>query len=245
MSGSNSSAPPGNVRAAQAAPEAVALTVHGVAGPDLTDPGTATQARTRGGRLKMLLVLLVCASPVIASYLTYFVIRPDGRTNYSQLILPTRSLPAELNLRTLDGVPVTSKSLHGQWLMVAVGPAACDAACEQRLFMQRQLREMVGRERDRLDKLWLVTDDAPIPAALGEALGGKEPVTVLRADAAALARWLEPEAGHQLQDHLYIVDPMGEWMMRVPAQPEPGRVKRDIDRVLRASSFWDNPGRGS
>ena len=181
---------------------------------------------------------------MIASYLTYFVIRPDGRTNYSTLILPTRSLPAELNLRTLEGAAVTPKALQGQWLMVVVGPAACEADCEQRMFMQRQLREMMGRERDRLDKLWLVTDDAPIPPALSEALGGKAPVTVLRADAAAVARWLQPEAGQQLQDHVYIVDPMGEWMMRVPAKPEPARVKRDIDRVLRASAFWDKAGRG-
>jgi len=39
------------------------------------------------------------------------------------------------------------------------------------------------------------------------------------------------------------VDPMGEWMMRFPAQPEPARVKRDLERLLRASSFWDQPGR--
>ena len=85
--------------------------------------------------------------------------------------------------------------------------------------------------------------DAPIPPALSEALGGKAPVTVLRADAAAVSRWLQPEAGKRLEEHLYIVDPMGEWMMRVPAQPEPARVKRDIDRVLRASAFWDTAGR--
>lgn len=244
MSGSNSSAPRANAPAGAPAPEAVSLTVHGVAGPDFSDPGTASQARTRIGRLKMLLVLLVCASPVIASYFTYFVIRPEGRTNYSTLILPTRSLSAELNLRTLEGAPVAPKSLHGQWLMVLVGPAACDTACEERLFMQRQLREMMGRERDRLDKLWLVTDDAPIAPGLLQALAGPVPVTVLRVDAAALARWLEPEAGHQLQDHLYVVDPMGEWMMRAPAKPEPSRLKRDIDRVLRASAFWDKAGRG-
>jgi len=222
----------------------VSLTVHRVAGPDLSNTGIADPARTRVGRLKMLLVLLICASPVIASYLTYFVIRPEGRTNYSTLILPTRSLPAGLNLRTLDGGPVAPKSLHGQWLMVTVGLAACDAACEQRFFMQRQLREMMGRERARVDKVWLVTDDAPVSAALRESLGGKAPVTVLRADGAAVARWLEAEAGHELSEHLYIVDPMGEWMMRVPAKAEPARVKRDIDRVLRASAFWDEPGRG-
>lgn len=234
MSGSNSSA--------HGAPEALSLTVHGVTGPDLADPATDARNRTRLGRLKMLLVLLVCAAPVIASYLTYFVIRPEGRTNYGTLILPTRTLP-ELALRTLDGAPVAAKSLHGQWLMVLVGPAACDAACDQRLFMQRQLREMMGRERERLDKVWLVTDDGPILPALREALAGPVPVTVLRADREAVARWLAPAQGQALEDHLYIVDPMGEWMMRMPPQPEPARVKRDLDRVLRASSFWDKPGR--
>lgn len=237
MSGSNSSA-----HDAPGAPEALSLTVHGVTGPDLADPATDARNRTRLGRLKMLLVLLVCAAPVIASYLTYFVIRPEGRTNYGTLILPTRTLP-ELALRTLDGAPVAAKSLHGQWLMVLVGPAACDAACDRRLFMQRQLREMMGRERERLDKVWLVTDDGPILPALREALAGPVPVTVLRADREAVARWLAPAQGQALEDHLYIVDPMGEWMMRMPPQPEPARVKRDLDRVLRASSFWDKPGR--
>jgi hypothetical protein len=218
------------------------MTVHGVAGPDLGDPGTVARSRTRLGRLKMLLVLLVCAAPVIASYLTYFVIRPEGRTNYSNLILPTRSLP-ELSLRTLQGVPVAPKSLHGQWLMVLVGPSTCDDACERRLFTQRQLREMLGRERDRVEKVWLITDEGPLRPALQQALGGPVPVTTLRADADAVARWLAPADGRRIEDHLYIVDPMGEWMMRTPHEPEPARVKRDLDRVLRASAFWDQAGR--
>ena len=219
------------------------MTVHSVAGPDLGQGGASDGSRTRVGRLKMLLVLLVCASPVIASYFTYFVIRPEGRTNYSELILPTRGLPADLNLRTLEGTPVAPRSLHGQWLLMAVGPAACDAACEKRLLMQRQLREMLGRERDRLDKVWVVTDEQPLTPQLREALGGVAPVTVLRADAAAMARWLQPEAGKRIEEHLYVVDPMGEWMMRAPVDPEPSRVKRDIEKVLRASSFWDKAGR--
>ncbi|MDP3611394.1 MAG: hypothetical protein Q8R98_06050, partial [Rubrivivax sp.] len=129
------------------------MTVHAVGTPDLTDPVQAAQRRTVGGRVKMLVVLLVCAAPVIASYFTYFVIRPEGRTNYSTLILPTRALP-DLALRTLDGQNTSAAALKGQWLLVAVGPAACDAACEKRLFLQRQLREMLGRDRDRLDKVW-------------------------------------------------------------------------------------------
>lgn len=233
MSGSNSSA-----RDAAGPAETLGLTVHSLPAPAL-EPDAR---RTRSGRLKMLLVLLACAAPVIASYFSYFVLRPDGRTNYGALIQPTRSLPA-LPLRTLAGQPVDAIALRGQWLLLALGPAACPDDCQKRLYTQRQLREMLGRERDRVDKLWLITDDAEVPAPLRAALQADPSLQVLRVPREALAAWLQPEAGHALEDHLYLVDPMGEWMMRMPATPEPARVKRDLERLLRASASWDQPGR--
>jgi hypothetical protein len=233
MSGSNSS-----VRDAAARAEALGLTVHSMPAPELQPDAR----RTRTGRVKMLLVLLVCAAPVLASYFSYFVLRPQARSNYSELILPTRSLPA-LPLRTLDGQPLAAASLRGQWLLLALGPADCPADCDKRLYLQRQLREMLGRERDRVDKLWLVTDGGDVPAALRATLDADPSLRVLRVPRDALAAWLQPETGRALEDHLYLVDPMGEWMMRVPADPEPARIKRDLDRLLRASSSWDQPGR--
>lgn len=215
------------------------MTVHSLPRPALQD---ADQRRVRSGRLQMLLVLAVCAAPVIASYFTYFVIRPQGRTNYSALIQPTRSLPNALPLTDLGGHRVAASSLKGQWLLVVVGGGACDTACDRRLFLQRQLREMMGKDRDRVDKVWFVVDDAAVPAKLQDALK-TPPTTVLRVPREALARWLQPEPAHALEDHLYIVDPMGEWMMRAPADPDPAKLKRDLDKLLRASAGWDRPGR--
>jgi len=45
---------------------------------------------------------------------------------------------------------------------------------------------------------------------------------------------------------LYMVDPVGEWMMRFPAQLNNEgalKAKRDMERLLRASTSWDLPGR--
>ena len=214
-----------------------------MATPALDGDAAAEASRTRSGRWKMLLVLAVCAAPVVASYLTYFVIRPDTRSNYGTLIQPTRSLPPALALRTLDGQPVASRSLRGQWLLISVGASACDAACDKRLFMQRQFREMLGRERDRVDKIWFVVDDEPLRPELRKAVEATPAVTALRVDRNALAAWLQPAEGHALEEHLYIVDPMGEFMMRLPVQPDPGKTKRDLERLLRASASWDTPGR--
>ena len=218
----------------------LSLTVHSMPPPALDD---AAARRTQNGRLKMLLVLAVCAAPVIASYFTYFVIRPEGRTNYSELIQPQRPIPADLPLAGLQGGVVKAETLKGQWLLVVVSAAACDATCEKHLWVQRQLRETLGRDKERVDKVWLIDDAGmPKPQAL-EGVTTNTEATVLRVPARALAQWLQPAAGHALEDHLYIVDPLGNWMMRVPTNPEPAKLKRDIERLLRASAGWDKPGR--
>jgi hypothetical protein len=61
--------------------------------------------------------------------------------------------------------------------------------------------------------------------------------------ASALAAWLQPAAGQALEDHMYIVDPMGNWMMRAPPNADPSKLKRDVEKLLRASAGWDKPGR--
>lgn len=207
--------------------EPLQLTVHALPGAE----GADARARTSKGRWKMLLVMLVCAAPVLASYFTYYVVRPEGRRNYGELIDPQRPLPPPL------------AQLKGQWLLVSVGGGACDARCENHLYLQRQLREGLGREKDRLDWVWLVNDAAPVREAIRPAVAQAEVVAV---DPALLAQWLAPAPGRELADHLYVVDPMGNWMLRFPAGVDKAaapRVKRDLERLLRASAGWDKPGR--
>lgn len=202
----------------------------------------ATAQRTRMGRLKMLLVWAVCAAPVVASYFMYYVVRPEGRTNHGTLIQPVRVMPQPdaLRLHNLQGALVPPASLKGQWLLVSVAGGACEATCEKTLYLQRQLRESLGRDKDRIDRVWLVNDEAPVREALLPAL---QQATVLRVAPADLARWLQPEADHRLSDHLYLVDPRGDWMMRFPADVEFSKAKRDLTRLLKASEAWDEAGR--
>lgn len=215
--------------------EPLTLTVHSLPKADAPD----TSAATRAGRWKMLLLLLVCASPVIASYFTYYVIRPEGRRNYGELIDPQRPLPGLVGTDP-SGRLVPLTQLKNQWLFISVADSACDDACQKHLFLQRQLRETLGKDKDRLDWVWLRTGSPALSEPLKQATAA---ATVLHVDAAALATWLQPAAGQRLEDHLYVVDPIGNWMMRFPAQADPKQVKRDLDRLLRASAFWDKAGR--
>lgn len=216
------------------------MTVHSITVP--RDAAQDDARRIRLGRWKMILVMLICATPVIASYFTYYFVRPEGRRNYGELIQAQRPLP-EVVATNLQGQAVNLRALKDQWLLVSVAGGACDSRCQQHLYLQRQIREGLGKDKDRLDWVWLVPDDASIAEALRPALSQ---ATVLRVPPAALAQWLAPAAGHALADHLYVVDPMGNWMMRFPAGLDPAgasKAKRDLERLLRASVSWDDAGR--
>jgi hypothetical protein len=227
-------------KAASPGDQPLGLTVHSLPSTEVAPDQDAR--RTSSGRWKMIVVFLICAAPVLASYITYYWVRPEGRRNFGELIAPQRPLPDVTGV-SLTGQRINLMVLRNQWLLISVAGGACNELCSTHLYLQRQMREGLGKDKQRIDWVWLIPDDAPVPASLLPAL--KE-ATVLRVAPAALAVWLTPANGHQLEDHLYVVDPMGDWMMRFPALLDvsgAAKAKRDLERLLRASASWDLPGR--
>lgn len=215
------------------------LTVHNAPAPE---QALAAAPGLRRGRWQLLLVVLVCLAPVLASYYAYYVARPEGRRNFGELIEPQRALP-ELPAVNLSGQVSRLADLRGQWLLLSVSSSACQQRCQDNLYWQRQLRESLGQDKERLDWVWLITDDAPLDAALLPAL---KTATVLRVSSAGVLAWLSPAPGHELDEHLYLVDPLGHWMMRFGANLDTAgsaHARRDLERLLRASASWDAPGR--
>jgi peroxiredoxin len=192
------------------------------------------QRQQRRGRAKLLLILAVCAAPLLLAYLTYYVIKPEGRTNYGALIDPRAYPIPELDSRQLSGEPVTLHDYQGKWIMLQVAPAACDAACHERLVQMRQLRLMQGKDMERLERVWLITDDAPVETMTIREFEG---IHMLRVNAAKLHDWLPTESGTTAEDHIYVIDPLGNLMLRFPKDSDPNKMKKDINKLLRASSI--------
>jgi peroxiredoxin len=206
-----------------------------------TKTSNAVQQR---GRWKLLMVLAVCAAPLIFSYLTYYVIKPTGRTNYGDLIDPRAHPIPALGATTLDGKPAALEAYKGKWIMLKVGPAACDQACKEQMFAIRQLRSMQGKEMERIERVWLVTDAEPLETVLIRELDGMH---LLRAPAAAVAKWLPLAQGATLENAIFLIDPLGNLMMRFPPVPAGAteqqkvehyaKVKKDIGKLLKASAI--------
>jgi hypothetical protein len=192
------------------------------------------QRRRMSGRWKLLAVLLVCAAPIIASYVTYYIIKPTGRTNYGTIIDQRAHPMPELATTTLDGRQEKLQQLAGKWVMVKVGGGACDEACLKQLFAMRQWRTMQGKNMDRVERVWLITDKEPVDTML---IRQYDDVHMLRVAPGELARWLPVEPGGKLEDHIFLIDPRSNLMMRFPKDPDPRRVHKDFAKLLKASAI--------
>ncbi len=180
----------------------------------------------------LFIVLAICAAPLILSYFFYYVIKPEGRTNYGDLIDPRAYPIPELGIQQLDGKPALLEQFAGKWILFQVDQAACAKPCTDKLYYMRQLRLTQGKEMDRIERVWLITDDAPLDTALMKQYDGTR---LLRVDAKKLAAWLPVKDGTQAADHLYMIDPLGNLMMRFPKDPDANKIKKDITRLLKAS----------
>ena len=164
---------------------------------------------------KLALVFAVCAAPFVLGWLAYHYRWVSGATgNYGELLTP----------RPIDGA---AAPLKGKWVLVTADAAACSAACERKLYIVRQVRKAQGKDAERIERLWLVTDGGRPRPELVAALEGAHIATP---DAALL------KAFPNLAD-IYLVDPLGNLMMRFPAEADPQKTIKDLQRLLKYSSF--------
>lgn len=198
------------------------------------EPIDQKPVQKQSGRRKMFLVLAICAAPIIASYFTYYVVKPQSRTNYGDLIDPRGHATPALGATTLDGKPASLDAYKGKWIMLQVDSGDCEQACRQKLVDMRQLRLMQGKEMDRIERVWLVTDDKPIETIVLREFDGTR---VLRVSRETVNAWLPPARDAVPADHIYMIDPLGNLMMRFPKNADHDKMKKDIARLLKASSI--------
>lgn len=176
----------------------------------------------RNARFNLLAIGLIAVAPVLGSYALYLFWKPSNFVNYGELFgpLPLASVKA----------PPEIASLQGKWLFLMTDSGACDDYCQRKLYIIRQVRLTQGQDQERVERVWLLEDDKqPQPGVL-EAYRGTH---VVRAQGSELLARLG--RGTPARDHIFVVDPLGNVMMRYPREPDPSRIKKDLSRLLRAS----------
>ncbi len=174
------------------------------------------------------LIAAVCIAPFVASFAAYYFYQPDGRVNYGDLIEGVK-LP-EMSLRLADGSDFSLTRIEGKWVFITVDNAACDAYCEKKLWQIRQVRKTQGKYPERIERVWLVTGGGkPAERLLGEYEG----TWMIDAERSKISEVL-PHTGSRV-DHIYLVDPLGNVILRYPRDADPSRIKKDLERLLKVS----------
>ena len=182
-------------------------------------------ARRRKARRTLAAVALVCAAPVVASYVAYYVLHPSARTNYGEL--DAKPAP-EIVGATPEGGAWRLSALRGHWVLLVLDTDGCDAACERALYATRQARTIQGREQDRIERVLLQPSGVAAPSA---SVRGEHPgLTVAQADPRQWTALLEGKP-----QSIVLVDPLGNLVLRYPADPDIRGLARDLERLLKAS----------
>lgn len=196
----------------------------------MQSPSSDANPQPRRSRRILWLLIALCAAPIIASYLAYYVWQPSGHVNYGELLEP-RLMP-NAALQSAEGKPFRFSDLKGEWVLLVADRAECGERCRTKLTYTRQVRLAQGRETERVERVWLVTDSGmPSPALLAEHPG----LRVVRAETSEVLKALP--ASTTPADHIYVMDPLGNVMMRFPEDPDPRRILKDVSRLLRHSKW--------
>lgn len=184
----------------------------------------------KSNRRKFILILVLLFSPVVISYTLFFMDYRPGSINYGDLV----------EIKKLSGSGVTQDSniilrmrdLHGKWVMLTVDSGNCDAACQKKLYYMRQVRTMQNKEMNRIERLWLIDDNVKADSELFKNYEGTFFVNALDSEL------LDQIPTREIQrKHIYLIDPMGNLMMRFPENLEPRKMSDDIKRLLHVSQM--------
>ncbi len=176
----------------------------------------------------MLAIAALCLAPFVAAYIAYFYWQPQRGTNYGELIAAHPLIDPPLRL--MDQRAFRLSELRGKWVLLQLDRSDCAAACRAKLYDMRQVRLAQGREMERVERVWLILDEAPLETLLLREYDGTR---MLRAAGSPILAEFAPAGG--ARDHIYLIDPLGNLMLRFPRDADPRKMYKDLSRLLRAS----------
>lgn len=194
---------------------------------------------TRRARRRLLLLVAIFSLPALIAYALYFSgWRPETTGNYGELVQPPRPLPG-LMLQTLDGKALHLGELRGKWTLLMFGDAECPKPCAATLDKIHRVILAQGNKAERVRAVFVVTDprardwlqyamkDYPGTLAL---IGSTDTIRILTSYFA-----LSKTTPANDPNRIYVVDPLGNFMMSYPAEADANRVRKDLARLLRVS----------
>jgi hypothetical protein len=175
----------------------------------------------RQSRRMMLLLIALFVLPLAASFALYYGIgwRPSGSSNHGELLQPIRQLPS------------FTDSLHGKWALAYVGNGACDDDCKQALVFARQTRLSLAQDTTRVNWVLLATEFCCDRGYLDTQHRGMVILDV----SGKRAELLSVLPAKDLNHSLFVIDPLGNIVLRYDVRQNPRGLLDDMKKLLKLS----------
>lgn len=192
-------------------------------------------AAQRRSRMHLILIALLFAAPVISAWVTWKYLSADGvhdTTNAGVLVRPARPLTT-VPLVDPAGAPLDDHLLSRRWSYVILAGEGCDAACVERLHVTRQVRISVSKDSSRVQRVLVVRRAS---AGLAQ-LRADQPDLVIAVAAGQAWTAFSEQFTSAGAAGVYLVDPLGNLMMRYPATVPPKGMLQDLRKLLKVSQI--------
>lgn len=203
----------------------------------MSESESRESAPRRSGQLKLVFLASLFFGPLAIAWVWYAHVdqwMPEQRGNHGTLISPARPL-SDVRLITPDGEGLDLEFFRHHWTLAVFGNENCDPACQQQLYLTRQVRTRLGRESHRVQRLLILPADRSVAGGFE---GHGDLAVGVVSDTGA--KWLEAFRVAPSDDpvgslRVYIVDPLGNVMMHFAADAPPEDLYLDLKRLLRIS----------
>lgn len=195
-----------------------------------------TTARQQHGRRVLLLLAAWFAAPLLLAIVLVQVWRPTSSSAHGELL--ATAVPLRAELYDARG-QLRSDWLQGRWTLLYLGAEACAQDCRHSLYFMRQLHSALGRDWPRVHTLYVRSAEAS--SELQQWLTQEHPDLALGYAANTWQTQVRNAFSSATQSGIYLIDPLGNLVLRYPAQfeqPSAARgVLQDLRRLLKYSQL--------
>ncbi|NIR28532.1 MAG: hypothetical protein GWN84_04250 [Gammaproteobacteria bacterium] len=187
-------------------------------------------------RAALVAVVALCVLPLAVAWVLTLLPpdwRPFGTAHHGRLVEPPETISAA-GLSSLEDGRVAPDYFMGKWTLVVVPPLPCDDGCRELLYRTRQARRALGKDRDRVQRLWVLPADATLENQ-AELLARHPGLRLARAESSWLRSLPGRDTDRGRPDGIYLVDPRARLMMAYAQDASAEGMLEDLRRLLKAS----------
>ena len=183
-------------------------------------------------------VVIAFIAPVVLAYIMFFFVDVKSFVNHGEILNPIVHI-ASFKLKDENNEIIPQDDLTYKWRLISFVGKDCDEQCETRLFDTRQIHTLLAKNQHRLMRMFVHLE--PAGDSLIKLIEQSHPNVIhVNGDADTIIDALGAnvrEGAGIMNNETYIMDPMGNVIMRFTQDQPNKEFLYDLKKLLKASQI--------